>query len=75
MPIVSNGQEMVDFYKADAKSVDLILTDFDTPILDGISASAKIREFEKANMLPNKPIVVITSNASEHARKLATQAG
>ena len=66
---------MVETYKADPDQIDLILTDFDMPILDGISASIQIREFEKANMLPTKPIAVITSNASEHTRKLATQAG
>ena len=45
------------------------------PILDGISASAKIREFERARGLPKKPIAVITGNSSEHTRKLAVQAG
>ena len=37
--IVSNGSEMVETYKADPDQIDLILTDFDMPILDGISAS------------------------------------
>ena len=73
--IVADGEQLLNAYIEDHEGIDVILTDFDMPVLDGISASAKIRDFERARGLPKKPIAVITGNSSEHTRKLATQAG
>lgn len=70
--IVDDGEALLQAYIDHHDSIDVILTDFDMPRLDGISASAKIREYERLHGLPTKPIAVITGNASEHTRKLAT---
>ena len=57
------------------QNIDFVLTDFEMPILDGISACSEIRKFEQTNELPTKPIAVITGNDAYNTRKLASAAG
>ncbi len=58
---LSNGLEA---YNAVQKSrFDLIFMDIAMPILNGITATKKIIEFEKNNSLKHTPIVAITANA------------
>lgn len=58
--IVSNGQEVITEFKRD--KYNLILMDINMPIIDGVSAFKKIREYEKENNLVNTPIVALTAN-------------
>ena len=60
--IVSNGQEAVDIYKRE--KYDLILMDINMPIMDGISATKHIREFEK-ELNYSTAIIALTANSIE----------
>jgi PAS domain S-box-containing protein len=58
--IVSNGQEALDIYKKE--KFDLIFMDINMPIMDGISATKYIREFEK-ELDYITPIIALTANS------------
>ena len=66
--IVANGQEAID--EALKGEYDLILMDINMPILDGISATKKLRE-----MNYNKSIVSLSANVIESDIKLFLEAG
>ncbi len=66
--LVANGQEAID--EALKQEYDLILMDINMPILDGISATKKLRE-----MNYNKPIVSLSANVIESDIKLFLEAG
>jgi len=72
---VTNGTELLETYKKSHTDVDFVLTDFEMPLLDGISACSEIRKFEKDNDLPGKPLALITGNDAYNTRKLASSAG
>lgn len=64
--ITSNGQEAVDFYFSDKRTdIDLILMDVQMPILDGLSATRLIRNYEKAQNIPPIPIIALTAQAMQ----------
>ena len=58
---VNNGLEAYNVAKENR--FDLIFMDIAMPILNGITATNKIVEFEKNNSLKHTPIVAITANA------------
>jgi PAS domain S-box-containing protein len=58
--ITSNGAEAVAVYKKER--FDLILMDINMPIMDGISATKEIRDFEKDKNY-NIPIIALTANS------------
>jgi len=58
--IANNGEEGVRAYQ-DA-SYDVVLMDLQMPIMDGLTATQRIRELE-ANSLVRKPIIALTANA------------
>lgn len=63
-----NGREAVD--KALSGAFDLILMDIKMPVMDGLEATALIRE-----QMPDLPIVALTANAFDSDRQLAMDAG
>ena len=63
-----NGQEAVEM--VDGGGIDLILMDVKMPVMDGLEATAKIKE-----KYPDLPIVALTANAFESDRQLAMKAG
>lgn len=63
-----NGQEAVEL--VDKGGIDLILMDIKMPVMDGLEATAKIKE-----KYPELPIVALTANAFESDRQLAMKAG
>jgi len=65
-----NGQEAVDI--ADREHPDLILMDLDLPILDGISATQRIRH--QAQMV-SVPIVAVTAYPMSYTRVKAFAKG
>jgi PAS domain S-box-containing protein len=58
--IVSNGEEALFEYKKE--KYDLILMDINMPVMDGLSATKEIREFEK-ELNYNIPIIALTANS------------
>ena len=70
--IVDNGQKAVD--KVKSNTYDLGLMDVQMPVMDGYTATRKIRALDdpiKANI----PIVAMTANAFEEDKKNAFDAG
>ena len=63
-----NGQEAVE--AADKGGIDLILMDIKMPVMDGLEATAKIKEKH-----PELPIIALTANAFDSDRQLAMEAG
>lgn len=63
-----NGQEAVDM--ANQGGFELILMDIKMPIMDGLEATAKIKEQH-----PEIPIIALTANAFDSDRQLAIKAG
>lgn len=72
--IVCNGQEAIDQFKQN--NYDLILMDMQMPIVDGLSATLSIREFEK-EQFRRMPvyIVALTANAMAEDKQKCLKAG
>ena len=65
--IVENGQLALDLLKQER--FDVVLMDMQMPELDGLSATALLREHERENGLPRTPVIMLTANAlDEHIR-------
>ena len=73
--VAKNGQEAVDCVQRHRGKVDLILMDLEMPILDGISATEKIREFETENGLPPCQIIALTAHERGEHTTHAYEAG
>lgn len=59
--IKNNGLEALEEYKVN--KYDLILTDINMPVMDGVEAFNQIRIYEKENNLSKVPIIAVTANA------------
>ena len=62
-----NGQQAVELCKE--KQMDLILLDVMMPVMDGIAATAKIREFS------NAPIILLTAKSETEDKVLGLNVG
>ena len=65
-----SGAEGLDVLKA--KPVDLILTDINMPVMDGLEF---LRQVRAQSLAPGVPVVMITTESSEDHVKQAIQAG
>ena len=63
-----NGKEAVEM--ANEGGFDLVLMDIKMPIMDGLEATAKIKEAH-----PELPVIALTANAFDSDRQLALKAG
>jgi len=63
-----NGQEAVEL--ADKGGIDLVLMAIKMPVMDGLEATAAIKEKH-----PELPVVALTANAFDSDRRLAMEAG
>lgn len=63
-----NGYEAVETVRQQA--VDLVLMDLKMPVMDGLTAIEKIREFK-----PDLPIIVLTASILSSNRETAFHAG
>ncbi|MBX9576123.1 MAG: response regulator [Caulobacteraceae bacterium] len=70
---VENGQEAVDAYRAG--DFDLVLMDMQMPVMDGLTATRAIRDFECEAQRPLTPIVMLTANALPEHVAAARAAG
>ncbi len=65
--VVVNGKEALNIRKKE--DFDIIFMDIAMPIMDGISATKEILEFEKEKKLSHVPIVALTANALKGDRE------
>ncbi|KAL6706115.1 hypothetical protein ACN47E_006031 [Coniothyrium glycines] len=71
----TNGLEALQAYKDASRKFDLILMDMSMPVLDGMSATRAVREYERDNNLPRSSIVALTGLASASAKLEALNSG
>lgn len=69
----NNGQEALDAFAA--QRPDLVLMDLSMPVMDGLSATKAIREFEAQQNAGRCPIVALTANAMKGDREMCLDAG
>jgi signal transduction histidine kinase/ligand-binding sensor domain-containing protein/CheY-like chemotaxis protein len=69
---VENGENALTFYKKN--NYDLILMDIQMPVMDGLTATKKIREIESQNGA-HIPIIALTANAFKEDKAKCLQAG
>ncbi|MCG8672798.1 MAG: response regulator, partial [Pseudomonadales bacterium] len=70
--VVSNGQEALDFVMADDQALSAVLMDLQMPVMDGFTATRKIREHFDAEELP---IIAMTANVLTSDREKAKAIG
>jgi PAS domain S-box-containing protein len=68
-----NGAIAVEKYKKNHYS--LVLMDIQMPVMDGYTATQKIREWEKENNMSPTPIVALTANAFKEDEEKSLKAG
>jgi osomolarity two-component system sensor histidine kinase NIK1 len=65
--IANNGVEALEQFSE--KKFDVILMDIMMPVMDGLEATTKIREFEsKNNVAKRTPIIALTANTMDNDR-------
>ncbi|WP_285906051.1 PAS domain-containing sensor histidine kinase [Pseudodesulfovibrio pelocollis] len=69
----ANGVEALDLLRNHA--VDLILMDIQMPVMDGIQATAHIRNGDATGVDPHIPIIAVTSHATHPGRDRLARAG
>jgi signal transduction histidine kinase/CheY-like chemotaxis protein len=71
--IVENGQLAIDLLKKER--FDVVLMDMQMPELDGLTATALLREFERETGLPRTPVIMLTANALDEHMRASHEAG
>ncbi|KAI4950397.1 hypothetical protein J4E91_004279 [Alternaria rosae] len=71
----ANGREALNKYQEVARKYDVILMDMSMPVMDGMSATRAIREYERSNNLPRCSIIALTGLASSSAKLEAWSSG
>ena len=66
--VAENGKEAVDMMIKE--TCDLILMDLQMPVMDGYTATVKIREFNK-----HIPVIALTASATSNVREKVAVAG
>jgi two-component system, sensor histidine kinase and response regulator len=70
--LASNGQEVIAALQT--RSFDIILMDVQMPVVDGLTASLRIREMEREAGWDRTPIIALTASVLEQDRLAAKQA-
>ncbi|MDP3538544.1 MAG: PAS domain S-box protein [Azonexus sp.] len=70
--LAGNGQEAIDILWTDAEGFDLVLMDIQMPVMDGLTATRKIRQIER---FANLPVIAMTAHTMAHERDKTVAAG
>jgi signal transduction histidine kinase/ActR/RegA family two-component response regulator len=62
--MVANGAEAVEAYRLQA--FDIVLMDVQMPVMDGCTATRRIRAMEAERHTPRTPVLALTANAMAH---------
>jgi signal transduction histidine kinase/CheY-like chemotaxis protein/PAS domain-containing protein len=69
----TNGKQAIKVFKDNRP--DMIFMDIQMPIMDGLTATQKIREFEEKNGFKRTPIVAVTAHATSGYREFCIKSG
>ena len=70
-----NGKEAVDLYKAAAGTFLVVFMDISMPVMNGVAATQRIRQYEEEAGLQRAPVIALTGLASAAAQNEAQEAG
>ena len=70
---VSNGEEALAAIRT--KAYDLVLMDCEMPVLDGLTATRQLREWELHEGRPRTPVVALTAHLLSELRDSTRAAG
>jgi signal transduction histidine kinase/CheY-like chemotaxis protein len=73
--LCKNGEEATAAYRAAGGAFDLVLMDCEMPVMDGITATKRIREIEKQAGLESTPIIALTAHVLQEQRQRMLSAG
>ncbi|MDF1780127.1 MAG: ATP-binding protein [Alcanivoracaceae bacterium] len=73
--LCKNGEEATAAYRAAGGAFDLVLMDCEMPVMDGITATQRIREIESKSSLNRTPIVALTAHVLQEQRQRMLEAG
>ncbi|KAL4799195.1 hypothetical protein BDV19DRAFT_355437 [Aspergillus venezuelensis] len=71
----SNGLTAFEKYKESKQGFDFVLMDLSMPVMDGVTATSKIREYEDAESHPQCIVMAVTGVASSEMQQKAFDAG
>jgi signal transduction histidine kinase/CheY-like chemotaxis protein len=71
--ITNNGEEALEAWEA--QDFDVILMDIQMPVMDGVTATRRIRALEAASGRRRTPIIALTANAMAHQIEIYHAAG
>jgi signal transduction histidine kinase/CheY-like chemotaxis protein len=71
--MAENGQIGLDLYKA--QPFDMVLMDMHMPVMDGYTATQKLREWEKKQGKKPTPVIALTAHALKDDRQKCLDAG
>lgn len=73
--LAENGEQAFNYYSANPDVYDLILMDWEMPVLDGISATNKIRKWEDEHNIAQTAVVALTAHVLKGYEKNALSVG
>jgi signal transduction histidine kinase/CheY-like chemotaxis protein len=73
--IAENGQVALDYIIKRSQRFDLIFMDCEMPVLDGFSATKRLRDYEASRKIPAIPIVALSAHVLLEHQKLALESG
>lgn len=73
--LCKNGEEATAAYRAAGGAFDLVLMDCEMPVMDGVTATQRIREIEQQSKLAKTPIVALTAHVLQEQRQRMMDAG
>ncbi len=71
--VAENGQQAVEFFQKE--NFDLIFMDMQMPVMDGCTATKRIRQIEALGSLPRTPIIALTAFAMPEEIQRSLSAG
>jgi CheY-like chemotaxis protein len=71
--VAANGQLALE--RIMTGTFDAVLMDVQMPVMDGLEATRRIREWEQSQGRPRTPIIAMTANAMPRDRETCLQAG
>lgn len=73
--IVADGKLALDLYTKNPEAFDVIIMDYEMPVLDGCQATTAIRQFEKERGLKPIPVIALTAHVLEEYQKRCLASG